>query len=788
MSATEDFRTVMRCAGLEWVGPLLADGRIHRFKPASDKERNGWYVFHAGPPAAGAFGCWKRGLRETWCAGKGNLSQAEWCEVRRCWQESERERERTESEARDKARKTAEWILARANLVTQHLYVASKGVRVFGELRQWKTALVLPLRDWEGKLHSIQFIGADGAKRFLFGGRVAGCFFTLADKPESPLVICEGYATGASIFEATAFAVVCAMNCGNLLAASKALREKFPSREIILAADNDVWKDGNRGREKAMEAAKAIRAKLALPEFQNIATKPTDYNDLHQLEGLNIVKTQIQSAATPAENDDELFQRLGKLPPAEYDRVREGEAERARVRIGTLDSEVAKRRPKDCTAHALQGSKVSFPVLEPWPHPVNGAELLNEIAVTVKRFVVAPLWAIIAASLFVLHTYAFDLGDISPILFITGPTKRCGKTKFLAVLLRLVSRPFAASSATPAGIYRMIELHHPTLCIDEVDAFVHGDEQLRGLINSGHTRDAAFHLGCAATADKEFEPRRWSTWTPKIFSGIGRLADTIEDRAIILEMVRRRKDELCERLRHGTRFDDIPRKALRFVNDQTEAIRNGNPLLPDALHDRASDNWTPLLILADLAGGDWPAKARQAALALSGGDDGKSLEMTGQLLADIRDVFALVGVEKLASKDMAERLAQIDGRPWAEYAKQRRPISPYQLANLLRGFGVVSRTIRVGDTTAKGYDLGDFSDAFSRYLPGTGFPESNKVTIPVNTGESAVLQKVTQEGCDVPENGVSACKEAGCDVVTFQITEKRGDGAITPELAQADLL
>jgi putative DNA primase/helicase len=398
--------------------------------------------------------------------------------------------------------------------------------------------------------------------------------------------------------------------------------------------------------------------------------------------------------------------------------------------------------------------------------------LLNEIAVTLERFVVAPVWAIVAASLFVLHTYSFDMVDISPILFITGPTKRCGKSKFLAILLRLVSRPFAASSATAAGIYRMIELHHPTLCIDEVDAFIHGDEQLRGLINSGHTRDAAFHLGCAVTGDKEFEPRRWSTWTPKIFSGIGRLAETIEDRAIIIEMVRRRKDEPCERLRHGTRFDNIPRKALRFVNDHAEVIQSGNPPLPDALNDRAADNWTPLLILADLAGGDWPAKARQAALALSGGKDGEAIGLKGQLLADIRDVFAAEGVNKLASKDMVERLAEIEGRPWAEYGKQRRPISANQLANLLRGFCVSSRTIRTGDGTAKGYDVDDFSDAFSRYLPGNELPKGNKVTSPVNTGENGAFQKVTGQACDVWENAAPANKNAGGDVVTSQAVER----------------
>ena len=767
-----NFRAALAKTGLDYAGEIIADGKLHRFKADGDHQRNSWYVLHAGPPSAGAFGCWKRGFKETWCDRSSNLSQAEWNEVRRCWKEAEREREKAETERHAQARKTAVWILDRAKPVKTHAYLAAKSVKVFGDVRQYRGALVLPLRDADGELHSLQFIGADGVKRFLSGGCIAGCFFVLADKTDGALVICEGYATGASIHAATGSAVVCALNCHNLKAVAEAACEKFPARNIIICADNDQWTDGNPGTTKAAETAKTIHARLAVAQFKDTTTKPTDFNDLHQLEGLDTVKTQIEAAAAPAETDDELFQRLAKLTPTDYDRVREDEADRAGVRVGTLDIEVVKRRPKDETADAIQGSKVSFPSIEPWTSPVNGAALLNEIVVTLERFVVAPKATIIAASLFTLHTYAFDLGDISPILFITGPTKRCGKSKFLAILLRLVSRPFAAASATAAGIYRIIELHHPTLCIDEVDAFVHGDEQLRGLINSGHTRDAAFHLGCAATADKDFEPRRWSTWTPKIFSGIGRLADTIEDRAVIIEMVRRRKDEPCERLRHGTRFEDIPQKALRFVNDHVDAIRNGNPSLPDALHDRAADNWTPLLILADLAGGDWPAKARHAAVALSGGDDGESLGLNGQLLADIRDVFAVAGADRLASKDMAERLTQIEGRPWAEYGKQRRPISPNQLANLLRGFGVSSRTIRVGDSTAKGYDMADFSDAFSRYLPGNGLPKGNKVTTPVNIEESSGFQEVTTQACDVSENEVSANKGAGCDDVTFQNAEK----------------
>lgn len=768
----QDFNRDLLAAGLDFAGPFHTDGKLHRFKAAGDHERNSWYVIHAGPPMAGAFGCWKRGIKETWCDYRQNLTQAEWDQTRRRWQEAEREREQAETERQAKARKAAQWILDLSRPVAVHEYLVSKGVGVLGEVAEYRGRLVLPLRDHAGELHSLQFISPAGTKRFLTRGKIAGCMFTIPSQSDGSLIICEGYATGATLHAATGQEVVCAMNAGNLLAVAQSMRVEWPERDIILAADNDQWTDGNPGATKAADAAKSIRAKLAVAQFKDTTTKPTDFNDLHQQEGINTVKAQIEAAAAPKESDDDIFQRLAKLPPAEYDRLRQGEADRVGIRVGTLDTEVASRRAKAETVAATPGAKVIFQIIEPWAAPVNGAALLDEIAAILKRFVVAPEPAITATSLFILHTYAFDLGDISPILFITGPTKRCGKSKLLAVILRLVYRPFAAASATAAGIYRVIELHHPTLCIDEVDAFIRGDEQLRGLINSGHTRDAAFHLGCVATGDKEFEPRRWSTWTPKIFSGIGRLADTIEDRAIIIEMVRRRKDEPCERLRYGMRFDDIPRRALRFVADHTEAIRSGNPALPDPLNDRAADNWTPLLILADLAGGDWPVRARKAAVALSGGDYGESLGLNGQLLADIRAVFRAACVEKMPSRDLAERLAAMEGSPWAEYGKERQPLTPNQIANMIRGFGVSSRTVRIGETTAKGYDMGDFTDAFTRYLPADSQPKGNSVTMPVNIGNGPAIAKVTVGVCDVSGNGFLPNKDEGCDVVTSQNPEK----------------
>ena len=300
MNGLADFHAAMRAAGLDYGGPLLADGKLHRIKVEGDRERNSWYVLHDGSPAAGAFGCWKRGFKETWCDRTQQLSQTDWDRVRERWQETDRQREEADANRQAKARKTADWILARAQSATAHTYLTAKGVQPHGDLRVYHTALVLPLHDSAGAVHSLQFIREDGSKRFLTGGRIAGCFFTIGDQQDGPLVICEGYATGASIHAATGFMVVCATHAGNLKAVAESFRRNLPARPIIVAADNDQFTAGNPGLTKATATALAINAKLAVPQFSDLSSKPTDFNDLHQLAGLAEVVSQIEAASAIA--------------------------------------------------------------------------------------------------------------------------------------------------------------------------------------------------------------------------------------------------------------------------------------------------------------------------------------------------------------------------------------------------------------------------------------------------------------------------------------------------------
>jgi len=287
------FQSAMVDAGLICPDLPVADGIIHRFTVEGDKNGslNGWYVLYGDDLPAGAFGTWKTGLSETWSAKrKVSMTPAEhqvWQQrMKKASQEREKEQTKRHAEAQEKAKE--EWQVATAD-PNNHPYLKSKQISHCG-IRRRGERLVIPLRDSEGILHSLQYIDGEGNKQFLTGGRIKGCYCTIGPMKER-LYLCEGYGTGATIHEATSETVAVAFNTGNLMSVSKALRGKYPDTEMVICADDDQWTNGNPGMTKAREAAEAINAKITYPEFQDTSTKPTDFNDLCQLEGIAMVAT-----------------------------------------------------------------------------------------------------------------------------------------------------------------------------------------------------------------------------------------------------------------------------------------------------------------------------------------------------------------------------------------------------------------------------------------------------------------------------------------------------------------
>lgn len=410
-------------------------------------------------------------------------------------------------------------------------------------------------------------------------------------------------------------------------------------------------------------------------------------------------------------NDDtEVITRLTGLSKMEYDRVRTKEAEAIGVRVSTLDELVSAARGEKAAAEDSPFTKI-----EPWLEPVNPTDLLLEIVHLVKRFIVCEQQTAIGAALWITLTWFADYVQVLPLANITAPEKRCGKSMLLFLMARLVCRPLAASNISPAALFRSIDRWAPTILIDEADTFIRGDnEELRGLLNCGHTRESAFSI---RTVGEDFRPVRFNLWGPKALAGIGTLAPTLVDRSIVLELRRKLPHEKVERLRHAdsSQFDVIIRKLARFAQDFGAQVRDARPTLPEALNDRAADNWEGMLAIADIAGGDWPELARRAALKLSG-ETGNAGSIETELLQDIQEIFAAQADTRIFSSRLVQLLSADEDKRWATY-NRGAPIRARQIASKLKGYGIESQNIRIGAIQAKGYDVQQFSDAFKRYLP-----------------------------------------------------------------------
>jgi hypothetical protein len=426
-------------------------------------------------------------------------------------------------------------------------------------------------------------------------------------------------------------------------------------------------------------------------------------------QALRTAYREKKTGAAETDDDRAAVERLAALPPFDYDRVRKEEAKRMGVQVSTLDRRVAAARDEAADVDAADAGP--FASVQPWPEPVDGAALLDEIVSVVRRFVVCDVAVARAAALWSAMTWLMDVVEVAPIAAITAPERRCGKSQLLAVLGRLSSRPLAASNITPAALFRVIEAWNPTLLLDEADAFMRENEELRGLLNSGHTRDSAFVI---RTVGDDHTPKHFGTWGAKAIAAIGVLASTLMDRSIVLALRRKLKGERVEKLRYADRdlFAQLCQKLARWAADNADAVRAARPVVPDSLHDRAADNWEPLAQIAEVAGGAWPALARTAALTLSGEGDPDS---GAALLADIQTIFATQQVERISMRDLLNHLNADDEAPWRNF-DHGRPMTVRQLGRELAPYDIKSKTVRIGRDAPSGYTEDQFRDSFARYL------------------------------------------------------------------------
>jgi len=309
--AIQAFRTEAEKGGLVFHGDPLGDGNLHRTGTVSKPTGlDGAYVLHLDAPASGWWQNFRTGESGTWTAGDSKRLTPEERDRLKARAEADRksrqeENARRNAEARSKARR----ILAVTKPApSNHPYIARKGIKPVGDIRVTDDGkLVIPVLDERGDVMSLQFIDKDGGKRFLTGGQTQGGLLPILGG-QGPLLIAEGYATAATIHEATGETVLAAFNAGNLLHVAKLARGRYPKRVIVICADDDhetAARGGkNPGVEKATAAAKAVGALLAVPKFADPAGK-SDFNDLHVAEGIAAVKSVLNAALAEAHAQDQ---------------------------------------------------------------------------------------------------------------------------------------------------------------------------------------------------------------------------------------------------------------------------------------------------------------------------------------------------------------------------------------------------------------------------------------------------------------------------------------------------
>ncbi|HKD37450.1 MAG TPA: DUF3631 domain-containing protein, partial [Pirellulales bacterium] len=357
------------------------------------------------------------------------------------------------------------------------------------------------------------------------------------------------------------------------------------------------------------------------------------------------------------------------------------------------------------------------------------------------------------AALWVLHTYLPDRSLVSPRLTIASPEKRCGKTTLLDVLARLALKSLPTANVTAAAIFGVVEAYRPTLLIDEADTFLRDNDELRGIVNSGHRRGGSV----LRTVGDDHEVRAFSTYSACAIALIGRLPETLHDRSVIVLLKRRLPTEAIKPFRpdRAGRLDDLARKAARWAADNAERIGDADPDIPEGVFNREADNWRPLLAIADAAGDEWPERARDALQAAHTAEDDQS--RPAMLLSDIKAAFAERDADRLPSASLVAALVEIEGRPWAEY-RHGKAMTQNQLARALKPLGIVPELIRQGENVSRGYTLGQFAEAFERYLaPEGAFKPLHRYKCD-ECSTSDMFQTVTREtdvtvpDCEKPNN------------------------------------
>ena len=330
----QQFKNAIAASGLPPPEEIIPGPKFQHFSTNGKKgDTSGWYRLHLDAIPAGSFGCYRSGIIKTWCSKSRNeMTSDEWASHVRVLESMAKQKEDDAQNKASKASIEAQEIWSNAKPADDnHPYLLAKSVKSCG-LKVEGDNLLLSIYNLARKtITSLQTISPSGEKRFMLGGVKRAGFFqiTSEDSPKDKVVICEGYATGASIFEATGLTIAVAFDAGNLLAVAEAIRVTRPELKLIIAADDDWKSDINIGLTKAKEAAQKVGGSLVVPNFLNNRNdKDSDFNDLARMYGLEFVRecfldaNKVEKENSSGQIPDDLLKTvriddvLTQIPPA----------------------------------------------------------------------------------------------------------------------------------------------------------------------------------------------------------------------------------------------------------------------------------------------------------------------------------------------------------------------------------------------------------------------------------------------------------------------------------------
>lgn len=355
------------------------------------------------------------------------------------------------------------------------------------------------------------------------------------------------------------------------------------------------------------------------------------------------------------------------------------------------------------------------------------AELLEDVARFYRRFLVFQTeHEPVASALWVLHCWTFEAADCTPYMIISSAEPESGKSRFLEVSEIIVPKPWYVDIPSEAVIYRFIDEASPTVLLDEYGGIFsdkRDSEGMQALLCAGFRRGRKVPRCIGQGAN--IQPKNFHVFAPKALAGIGRLPDPIDTRKIPINLLRKTREERVERFR----LRDVEEQAANLrervaawaESDVIEQLKIARPELPEELTDRQQDIWEPLLAIADLAGGDWPKRAREAARELHTAS--KELSEKALLLEHIRQIFS--AQDRISSEDLLRALVARDDGPWAVWWSRtiddgniNGPAA--RLAANLKPFAITSKRLRIGEKNVQGYERAAFEDTWKRYLPDSG--------------------------------------------------------------------